>query len=387
MGSIPRGLTYECNFNSDINKYDIAAVGSIRSKQGVESTNPDGSKTYAAAGNYFSYGDGVDIQSSGFIEYYYNPDNFGEEPLTIQGNVIPTTAPGNNCEQVYYYPDCSTQSATAPAILPAKQEYYGHESACFSLIEQAAAPDSDPAVAYHLRRMDEKAQKVLAAFQRDTTNYQPDSIRHWISKLRTPEAALWLATIHASEGNLSQAQRVLSSAVGTHQLNLVEQAHFSAYANLLVWLSNNNVWLSDSLVENISSDLWADAQSENPHFRLLTRNLLTRQGAHFPPEYVFPTEGLGDRGSEGASLSTSKSVTVRPNPARETAIFELNLSKDAPTAELHIFDTNGRLVAGFTSVGSGSIAWDTRSAVSGLYYYRLFTDGKVIATGKIFVNH
>jgi|GEM_PF-1216503 len=386
LGGIARGLTYECNFNSDTNKFDIAAVGSIRSKQGVEANN-NGIVTYSAAGNYFSYGDGVAIQSSGAIEYFYSPDNFGEEPLTISGPVSTTEAPGNNCEQVFCYPDCSTQSATAPAILQAKQEYYSHESAYSALIQQATSPSRDVTAADHIRQMDEQVQKVLEAFQRDTADYQPDSINYWIAKLRTPEADLWRATIYASKDNMAQAQQILAASTGAYSLTVEKQAHVSEYTNLLMWLTNNDVWSADSLSANMSVALWADAQSDNPHVRLLTRNLLTRHGAHFPPEYVFPKDEAGNRNNERTYLEAGKTVKVRPNPARENATFELNLSRNLP-ADLQIFDANSRLIANFASVStSASVIWNTRSIVSGLYYYRIVSSGAVIASGKIFVNH
>ncbi len=389
IGGIPRGLTYECNFNSDINKFDIAAVGSIRSKQGVEvpSPLPGGLPSYSAAGNYFSYGDGVDIQSSGAIEYFYNPDNFGEEPLAISGPVSTTEAPGNNCEQIYCDPECSIQSATAPAILQAKQQYYTHESAYTALLQHTASPSRDMAAAYHIRQMDERAQKVLAAFERDTANHQPDSVNHWIAQLRTPEADLWRATIYASKGDLPQAQQVLATSIGTYALTMEEQAHFSGYANLLAWLTNNNVWSADSLSANVSAVLWVQVQSDNPHTRLLARNLLIRHGAHFPPQYVFPAEEAGDRSQDRMFVTTTKTVTVRPNPVRENATFELSLSEGL-RADLHIFDTNGRVTATFASVSAGaSVIWETRSVISGLYYYRVISSGAVIASGKIFVNH
>ncbi len=50
-------------------------------------------------------------------------------------------------------------------------------------------------------------------------------------------------------------------------------------------------------------------------------------------------------------------------------------------------DVNGRFIATFALTASGSVVWDTRSVVSGLYYYRLTSSGGGFAAGKILVSH
>ncbi len=388
-GSLPRGLTYECNYHYDIRKYDISvATGAVKSKQGLEIDPGFGLQLeYNAAGNYFSYGDGFDIGNNGSpFEYFYNPDNLGEEPLAIQGPINKSEAPENNCDPIYCDPDCY-QSAVAPATMQAKEEYFKNETAYQALLEETiASPDREIRLALHLRRMDENAQRVLAAFWRDTLQHQKDSILLWTSRLRTPEADLWQATRLAAESNPVAAQQVLASATVRYQLTPTEQSRFSEYAALLLWLSNNNIWSADSLTGNISSVLLTDAQSENPYVRMLTRNILTLYGEDFPPLYSFPAEESEERGN-GYAIEQSNLITVRPNPAKELAIFEINTSENI-SGVLHIFDRDGRLIAAFSAFSSKTpITWHTQSGDSGFYYYRFISSGTIFASGRLFVNN
>jgi hypothetical protein len=86
-------------------------------------------------------------------------------------------------------------------------------------------------------------------------------------------------------------------------------------------------------------------------------------------------------------LSSGGEIKAYPNPAGERAAFEVRLPPGMSAADLHIFDVNGRFIATFALTASGSVVWDTRSVISGVYYYRLTSSGGVSAAGKILVSH
>jgi flagellar hook assembly protein FlgD len=84
------------------------------------------------------------------------------------------------------------------------------------------------------------------------------------------------------------------------------------------------------------------------------------------------------------------SMQVYPNPFNPTTTFSFSLPQDA-TAEVAVFNAVGQRVKmlaneAFTA-GMHKVVWegrddDNKAVSSGIYFYRLTTDGKIRATGK-----
>ncbi|MBT7468980.1 MAG: T9SS type A sorting domain-containing protein, partial [Candidatus Cloacimonetes bacterium] len=63
--------------------------------------------------------------------------------------------------------------------------------------------------------------------------------------------------------------------------------------------------------------------------------------------------------------------------------FNLN-NKNTVNAEIEIFNLKGQLVKSFALVnGQTSVEWNATSQASGIYFYKMKTDGKYTSTKKM----
>lgn len=80
-------------------------------------------------------------------------------------------------------------------------------------------------------------------------------------------------------------------------------------------------------------------------------------------------------------------VSVRPNPVSEQAVFVYCLPGGVNHGELQIYSPDGAVVNSFSlTQREGQLVWDTRNVPSGVYYYQLETNG-LTTSGKVMVIH
>ena len=74
-----------------------------------------------------------------------------------------------------------------------------------------------------------------------------------------------------------------------------------------------------------------------------------------------------------------------PNPFSSTTTISFNLNnKNTVNAEIEIFNLKGQLVKSFALVnGQTSVEWNATSQASGIYFYKMKTDGKYTSTKKM----
>jgi hypothetical protein len=81
----------------------------------------------------------------------------------------------------------------------------------------------------------------------------------------------------------------------------------------------------------------------------------------------------------------NSSVTVYPNPFTNKATFEIKTTLKGE-ALLEVFDQKGAVV--FTTVknlssGTNQLSWENIHSSSGIYFYQISVDGKMLKTGKL----
>ncbi len=381
-----RGLYYDCNKNFDVLDKDFSVPnGRIKLLQGLE-VSSQGQITYNAAGNRFSY-TGIDFSNFGApILYFFDPLGQNEEPLTIEGSVAEFPAPPNGCPVTYCEPPCRTKEEIALV----KSDFYQQKEAYFAAKANFAASPTDELarqMAYRQRMMDEDAYMVVVHELYDTIGFSADTLRTWLAHLGSLEGDLWLAGELLSTGSAQAALSLLDGAVGKYQLAGDGQADIGNYQAIIGFLDGKPFYeLDAATLQSVKGYLDADGYAEG-----WAKSILMLYGEHFPAEYVKDGNPIEERSQEGGGLPgvvpQPEWVRLSPNPARDFVDFSISLPGEVKEATLRIFDVNGRQVqfqSGLATVGS--YTWHTGGHPSGVYYYHLTADGKVLKSGKIILN-
>lgn len=94
--------------------------------------------------------------------------------------------------------------------------------------------------------------------------------------------------------------------------------------------------------------------------------------------FNFVGEGVAEHNRDGIR------ITVSPNPF--TDFFELNLSEPLSNVELTIYDLLARPLYSVREGKAGSFRVPRDRMISGIYYYGLKSNGKLLATGKLIAD-
>ncbi|NUQ24014.1 MAG: T9SS type A sorting domain-containing protein [Saprospiraceae bacterium] len=381
-----RGLYYDCNRNFDVDDKDFSVPnGSIKERQGLEFDN-QGQIIYNAAGNRFSY-TGIDFSNLGApIQYFYNPFGQNEEPLAIEGDVFKIPADTNTCPVTYCEPPCRTEEEIALV----KSDFYQQKDLFLAAKASYAANPTDESarqMAYRQRMMDEDAYMVVIHELYDTIGFSADTLRTWLAHLGSLEGDLWLAGERLGSGNVQAALSLLNSAIGKYQLAGEGQADIGNYQAILGLLDGKPFYgLDAATLQSVRGYLDADGYAEG-----WAKSILTLYGGHFPAEYIKDGGSIEERSMEvGGSPDMAHQpewVRASPNPARDLVNFSVSLPEGVKEAALRIFDVNGRQVHAQSGLAqAGSYIWQTGAHPSGVYFYHLTADGKVLRSGKIILN-
>jgi len=98
-----------------------------------------------------------------------------------------------------------------------------------------------------------------------------------------------------------------------------------------------------------------------------------------------PPQGSIDNNIESADYSGIVLQQNAPNPFGNITTINYELSRDLNGAKLVIYDLNGRTIANYNVVGTGSVEFDSTGLNSGTYAYAIVVDGQSIATNKMVI--
>jgi len=75
-----------------------------------------------------------------------------------------------------------------------------------------------------------------------------------------------------------------------------------------------------------------------------------------------------------------------PNPFSNETTIAYELPENLTTAQLVIYDLNGRIISTYNVAGKGNVRFDANQLSNGTYIYALVADGKSIATQKMVIQ-
>ena len=218
------------------------------------------------------------------------------------------------------------------------------------------------------------------------------ALRTWLGYLNSFVAALNIADTYQAEGNITGWQQQVA-AMATGAYTSTELSDLANYVTFHTILQNaqaqgrNVTMLNPTEVAQINTIVLTN----NQYVSGITKAFLEiYYGYTYPSAYNM---GENIERSENqpqtptaAPLNTTKILSVYPNPAGETIVFEL-IDNKTSNGKIELYDTFGRLV--FAEIIAGkSLLLNTHAAGMplGLYQYRLTQNGAVLQSGKIIIR-
>jgi Secretion system C-terminal sorting domain len=397
-GSIqsPEGLAYLCNTNLNVAGFDIdvaqedgtTALSSIRLTQGLGTGS-----AALAAGNIFS-GPATENPATGFFNSG-STISYLRDPNTINlGNFVPSVAPllsvlpadgdENPCPVEHCEPPCLPDMI----IDGLKTGYYAAKAALPQLQANYAAKPSQEnaqALAQARQQMEYNSRMVLLHVMYDTLNYNPETVYTWVGNRGNVSAELCLSDMRLASGNISAALAILDGIPNKYSLSQSQAADIQSYRNATNLVVGQNLdALSVTTINALSNYTQAGGQTE-----AFVKRLLTHNGQHFAPEFVFSQLGAGGNDDKNADdLGVVKTyVTAAPNPAKDFVNFRFYLEENMEGAEIVVLDINGKvLFLDKVAAGISSLRWNTEQLPSGIYFYQLRAARGILQRGKVVLS-
>jgi hypothetical protein len=391
--NFPKGLSYECNNNTNVSKFDflVSQGGIIRKTQGLEILIDPILLTveYSSAGNIFSYNPNAvlsDFKNLGqSINYRYNSSVFGEEPLDISGGINKNVADKNDCLASFCKPPCKTNEELSAM----KLDFYSQQSILTGFKNDylaASTPQKADRITAVQRNLEQIANTIVLHTYYDTLNFHQDTLRKWIGNINALESDLWLASDYTRTGNNNMASSILTAAPAKYQLNTTEISVVNNFKAVLDLVANQSVYqLSDA-----TRNLLKPYTQNKDYAATLAQNILSWYGEHYPPAYILDGTvtqpgGEGRTDKSNAIVSNKALVSVTPNPTDGFTTIRFNIPASGQDISLRIVDVNGKTHEVFNSLPS---LGEVRSyfSLSGIYFYQLSSNGRLLDSGKIIVN-
>jgi hypothetical protein len=380
----PRGLNYICNINTNVSVHDFLITnGNIRKNQGLQTiSGVPQTASYKASGNRFSYYLGnteSDFKNLGeALTYHYSPNSQNQTPLDITSSITTLTSVENECPTTYCKPPCKTKDE----LVLIKSDFYEKRKLSNELkLEYATLPSSQKAdkIAFYQSKMDESAFMVILHALYDTTTYDLDTLRKWMGNINTLGSDLWLASDYIRTNENAKSINLLNTVSTKYNLNSEEQNFIDEYQKVLSLLSSQYVY--GLTTENLGV-LSSYAKSKGPASGLV-QNILTWYGEHYPPSYSL--YNTGERSHEFSNSSLNDVVIISPNPTNGYTTIHYNLPESTQNISILLTDINGRIEQVFDGLSSnGEISTTFKS--SGLHFYQLLSNGRILVIGKIVVE-
>jgi hypothetical protein len=218
-------------------------------------------------------------------------------------------------------------------------------------------------------------QHVLA----DTTNFNPDSLKIWYSRIRTVSGDILLAKDYAANGNYSKAREVLDSIVFWHGLVSPTQYGISDMDTIFGILDVRGV---DELTSGDINTLLAVSNNYS-HAAAMARGILILEGYRFQTQYVIPSSGGEERIALPRPITAAlEEITVYPNPNNgdELNIIVPDVFK-YQIVSVDFWTLTGTKISSFI-LSEQYNRFRLPKHPAGLYLFRICGDGTMLKTGR-----
>jgi Secretion system C-terminal sorting domain len=310
------------------------------------------------------------------------------------GNFVPSVAPSLSVLPIFGDPNTCPVEHCEPPCLPdmiidgLKTGYYAAKAALPQLqANYVAKPSQENALALAQARqqMEYNSRMVLLHVMYDTLNYNPDTVYTWVGNRGNVSAELCLSDLRLASGNTTAALAILDQIPTKYSLSNSQATDIQSYRNATNLLVGQNLEsLSATTINALSNYTQVGGQTE-----AFVKRLLTHNGQHFAPEFVFSQMGAGgyDNEEEQEFVLSKNYVIVAPNPAKDFVNFKLLLDEDIEGADIKVRDINGKLLFWEkVSKGMYSLTWNTEQLPSGIYFYQLNATSGILQSGKVVLS-
>ena len=387
IGSQQFGLKYTCNTNINNTQqgYDFAVTD-------VGISNAQGSLTYPAR-NTFSLGtltpnsDFNNGASSGFINYYHRVGVTNEIPVNkFQVNNFGTSGTGNNCFDRY--------GGVVALTLP-EEETYDQLVSQINVIDQKIVEATGTGNQQILNELEQQLLDLL----RDKYHMEKDIIQYYLDKDDIQKLVTWyekindlpsrmsLIDFYISQKNVTKAEEKLLSFleyIGKVEDTDEELINFFNLKSLQINAIRDNRDMLLSIYDDERNLITNLATNDRGLAGYQSRNILNFLGEDHFVEPVFPL--VTEPRNEMSRDTSSNIVTLKayPNPASNIVNFEYKLeTNDLSNVRLKIVDYMGRPIQSLSIIDPiGTISWDCTFVASGIYYYSIINDNKVMLEPK-----
>ena len=394
------GLEFRCNKYVNIEDYDIlVSSGMVADDHGncLTVTGP--------SNNQFSYtvqyGDFWSATSAiGNPTYNYSPGGTNLEPRVNYYN--DTTTYRSNCPNLpaFNYNNSCPNRQGGGGIVLLSTPLNTLEAAYDSINDLMSQSTKDTTV---LKTLQQDLGRVKSQMQRARSYIMQDLLlnsKNSDGKLEVIDFLKQHAAYNtnADEQLLTQLY-IATGNIGAAQSNMAQlqskpnNQQFVEFSNIAIALKQHpkqsKALLADSLLLQQVKDL-ANQPNENSAVAA-ARALLVNLGlATYEEtiEVVIPTGSkarLANQENESSTSNNDSFVKVFPNPANDNLTISHNLETKNGTISLEIMDVMGRVLLNNT-INNTNHQIDISQLASGLYFYNIIQQDKMIQSGKLVVE-
>jgi hypothetical protein len=236
------------------------------------------------------------------------------------------------------------------------------------------------------------AHNIIRSLLNDTLSDHAE-LRNWLDNIGSKRADEQIIASYMSEGNFVNALSLANMMPVLYNYTSSDLAEHNYYTDMLS--------LHISLVQQQRTILDLDSM-EIANLVFIAENSTGTAGTEAKGilEYAYgynycncidtDESGLKSSGNFNAALLDKLSgieITVRPNPAKEWAVFNYVLPNDNSHGVIKISDASGKEITSIPISGKqGQQIWDTRTVKPGVYNYTLDAAG-FSRHGKIVINN
>lgn len=373
------GLHYLCNDNINVQGFDftIPVEGSknfIRHQQGVL-----GQPAPVSSGNTFSRTgeDGIgDFTNEGerLISYYQNPLGADEvlEEYT-DATILPLDLGEPQCEETVCMHPCIATEDFSDEV-----GYYNSNLEDYS---DALSEDEFEEAAYYLSAMHKNLSNITRFIESDTSGFNRDSLRKWYRRHAGVTGELLLAGDYFDAGLTTLASNTIDSIPIRFTLGDDQELDIARVGRVYDIISARSIY---SLTSTDIDSLNLFANEFGASYSL-ARSILTLLDTVFTPRYYMPGE-LTPRSSESEDVKNGEisQAIAYPNPTFSS--FYVEVPSDYPLiTDFELINLDGqkvlqaKLVHGINKIEVGG----QQKVASGIFLYRIFSESKMMTSGKI----